>query len=86
VTTPEDQHRSLVAVRDAILHRYNDDAFERIIYSESHDEVANSRARVPQEVHPAEPGAGTPASGRHWPPPWSCWRRASPCSFRARSS
>lgn len=56
VTALDDQHRSLAAVRDAILHRHNDDAFNRVIYSESHDEVANSRARVPQEVHPAEPG------------------------------
>ena len=55
VITHEDQHRSVVAIRDALCHRYNDDAFERVIYSESHDEVANGRARVPQEVNPEYP-------------------------------
>lgn len=52
VITPDDQHRSLVAIRDAIYYRYNDDAFERVIYSESHDEVANGKARVPHEISP----------------------------------
>jgi 1,4-alpha-glucan branching enzyme len=45
VITHEDQHRSVIAIRDALCHRYNDDAFERVIYSESHDEVANGSAR-----------------------------------------
>lgn len=55
VTTPEDEQRSLAAVRDAICYRYNDDAFDRVIYSESHDEVANGKARVPQEINPNDP-------------------------------
>jgi 1,4-alpha-glucan branching enzyme len=55
VTTPEDEQRSLPAIRDAICYRYNDDAFDRVIYSESHDEVANGRARVPQEISPNDP-------------------------------
>lgn len=55
VITPEDTNRSLRAVADAILWRYNDDAFERVIYSESHDEVANGSARVPQEINPSDP-------------------------------
>ena len=55
VITHEDQHRSVIAIRDALCHRYNDDAFERVIYSESHDEVANGKARVPQEVNPEDP-------------------------------
>jgi 1,4-alpha-glucan branching enzyme len=55
VITHEDQHRSVIAICDALCHRYNDDAFERVIYSESHDEVANGRARVPQEVNPKDP-------------------------------
>ena len=41
--THEDEHRSVIAIRDALCHRYNDDAFERVIYSESHDEVANGK-------------------------------------------
>jgi 1,4-alpha-glucan branching enzyme len=30
-----------------LYYRYNDDAFARVIYSESHDEVANGKALVP---------------------------------------
>jgi 1,4-alpha-glucan branching enzyme len=55
VTTPQDESRSLAAIRDAVCYRYNDDAFDRVIYSESHDEVANGRARVPQEISPDDP-------------------------------
>lgn len=55
VITQQDEQRSLAAVRDAICYRYNDDAFDRVIYSESHDEVANGKARVPQEITPNDP-------------------------------
>jgi 1,4-alpha-glucan branching enzyme len=55
VITSQDQDRSLNSIRDAILYRYNDDAFERVIYSESHDDVANGQSRVPQEVSPDDP-------------------------------
>jgi 1,4-alpha-glucan branching enzyme len=55
VITSQDADRSLAAIRDAICFRYNDDAFQRVIYTESHDEVANGRARVPQEISPNDP-------------------------------
>ena len=55
VITPQDQQRSIAAISDAICYRYNDDAFDRVIYSESHDEVANGKARVPQEISPDDP-------------------------------
>jgi 1,4-alpha-glucan branching enzyme len=55
VITPEDEQRSLNAIRDALSHRYDDDAFARVIFSESHDAVANGKARVPQEVNPNDP-------------------------------
>lgn len=55
VITSQDQNRSLSSIRDAILYRYNDDAFARVIYSESHDDIANGQARVPQEVSPDDP-------------------------------
>jgi 1,4-alpha-glucan branching enzyme len=48
----DDQARNIDAVRDAIVHRYNESAFERVIYTESHDEVANGKARVPEEISP----------------------------------
>ncbi len=52
VTALDDAHRSMHAVADAIQLKYNNAAFHRVIYSESHDEVANGKARVPQEITP----------------------------------
>ena len=46
----EDESRNINAVRDALTFRYNDNAFERLIYTESHDEVANGSSRIPEEV------------------------------------
>ncbi len=57
LTTPRDEERSMFAVRDALLHQYNDDVFQRVIYTESHDEVANGRARIPEEIAPGDAGA-----------------------------
>jgi 1,4-alpha-glucan branching enzyme len=51
-----DEDRSMGDVREAILGRYDDDAFKRVIYTESHDEVANGRARLPQDIAPQDPG------------------------------
>lgn len=48
----DDIHRNMLSVAGAINNRYNDDAFRRVIYTESHDEVANGKARVPEEVWP----------------------------------
>ncbi len=50
-----DEHRSMDAVHAAITHRYNGDAFQRVVYSESHDEVANGKARVPSEIDGGDP-------------------------------
>lgn len=52
----DDADRNLQAVRDALLHRYGPDAFVRVIYTESHDEVANGKARVPEELAPDDAG------------------------------
>ena len=46
----DDNNRSMAAVRDAICYKYNIDAFERVIYTESHDEVANGKQRVVSEI------------------------------------
>ena len=56
VTATEDGARDMVAVRDALHHYYNGDAFRRVLYTESHDEVANGKARVPEEISPEQPG------------------------------
>ncbi len=50
----DDKLRDLGAVSKAIEHRYDLDVFRRIIYTESHDEVANGRARVPEEIWPGK--------------------------------
>ena len=42
----------MLAIRDALSHRYNGDAVKRVIYTESHDEVANGKSRVPEEIWP----------------------------------
>ncbi len=50
IITQEDVHRNVGAVAGAINHRYGGDAFTRVIYTESHDEVANGKSRVPSEI------------------------------------
>ncbi len=52
VIVSDDAARDLGAVSRAIEHRYDSDAFNRIIYTESHDEVANGSSRVPEEIWP----------------------------------
>ena len=54
----EDAHRDLEAVRNALYSRYNGDVFKRVVYTESHDEVANGKARVPEEIWPG--------NSHHW--------------------
>jgi 1,4-alpha-glucan branching enzyme len=56
ITPQDDQPRNMDALKDAILHRYDADAFSRVIYTESHDEVANGKARVPEEISPGDAG------------------------------
>ena len=54
VISSSDEDRDMDAVRDAVEFSYGD-AFSRVIYTESHDEVANGSARVPQEVDDGDP-------------------------------
>ena len=49
---PNDNERDMSAIRDAVAFTFNGDAFERIIYTESHDEVANGKSRLPEEIWP----------------------------------
>ena len=55
IITQEDANRDMNRLRAAIEWRYNNDAFQRVIYTESHDEVANGKARVPSEINPGDP-------------------------------
>jgi 1,4-alpha-glucan branching enzyme len=52
---PDDAHRHMGTVAHALQHHYNGDPFQRIIYTESHDEVANGKARVVHEIAPGDP-------------------------------
>ena len=52
LTAPQDADRDMNAVAGAISETYNDNAFCRVIYTESHDEVANGKSRVAEEIMP----------------------------------
>ncbi|MEM7457644.1 MAG: alpha-amylase family glycosyl hydrolase [Planctomycetota bacterium] len=52
-----DNDRNMWDIKSALENRYNGDAFERVIYTESHDEVANGRSRVPEEIWPGNAGS-----------------------------
>ncbi|MBW4425084.1 MAG: alpha amylase C-terminal domain-containing protein [Nostoc desertorum CM1-VF14] len=52
VVAPSDSARNMYSVRDAILQRFETDAWKRVIYSENHDEVAeiNRKVRLPEVI------------------------------------
>ena len=49
-----DNGRDLQKVVDALEFKYSNDVFRRVVYTESHDEVANGQARVPEEIQPGD--------------------------------
>ncbi|WP_437206779.1 alpha-amylase family glycosyl hydrolase [Planctomicrobium sp. SH664] len=55
LTEIADENRSLEVVREALQANYNGDPYQRVVYTESHDEVANGKARIPSEVMPDDP-------------------------------
>src|SRR5581483_6494180 len=57
IVPPDDGARDMFAVRDALEHRFNNDAIQRVIYTESHDEVANGHERVPEEIWQGNAGS-----------------------------
>ena len=57
LTSPEDNAVNMENVKTAIEHCYDNKAFARVIYTESHDEVAEGKARLPQEVSPQDTGS-----------------------------
>ncbi len=52
----DDDDRDIFKIEQAIKFRYNDDAFRRVVYTESHDEVANGKARIVEEIAPDKNG------------------------------
>ncbi|MEQ1557739.1 MAG: alpha-amylase family glycosyl hydrolase [Methyloglobulus sp.] len=57
MTMVDDQHRDMNEVENALMFRFDGDAFKRVVYSESHDEVANGKARLPTEISPDDSAA-----------------------------
>ena len=52
LVTPDDAERDVAAVAAAVGGRGR--GFSRIVYTESHDDVANGRARLPEEIRPGD--------------------------------
>jgi 1,4-alpha-glucan branching enzyme len=57
VIAPHDDDRNMREVAGAIEQQYAGDSFARTIYTESHDEVRNGQARVPEDVDPHNAGS-----------------------------
>ncbi|MCW1912020.1 alpha-amylase family glycosyl hydrolase [Luteolibacter sp. GHJ8] len=54
---PEDDDRDIGALVSAIIPSCEGDSFRRVIYSESHDEVANGHQRLVSEIDPGNPAS-----------------------------
>lgn len=52
LTQTNDEYIDLDSVVNALQHVYSGNVFSRIIYTESHDEVANGQSRLVEEVAP----------------------------------
>jgi 1,4-alpha-glucan branching enzyme len=54
LTEISDENRNMGVIRSAVENRYNNDALKRVIYTESHDEVAfkNGKRRLPEDIDP----------------------------------
>jgi 1,4-alpha-glucan branching enzyme len=50
----DDNDRALAPIETELCKYYNDDAFQRIVYSESHDADANGQARLNAEIAPQD--------------------------------
>jgi 1,4-alpha-glucan branching enzyme len=57
IIAPDDSARNMDDVSKALAHRFNNDAFQRVIFTESHDEASNGRKRVPEEIWPGKVGS-----------------------------
>lgn len=51
----EDGGRDMYELEKALLFKFREDCFSRIIYTESHDETANGKTRVSEEIVPGDP-------------------------------
>jgi 1,4-alpha-glucan branching enzyme len=51
---PDDGSRDMTAVSRVLSRKYNDRAFQRIVYTESHDADSNGAQRLPEMIHPGQ--------------------------------
>lgn len=55
LTISDDSDRNVFSVEELLLSKFNNDVFEKVIYTESHDEVADIESkRLPEEIQPGE--------------------------------
>lgn len=52
----DDEHRDLERITESLRFNFNGDAFQRVIYTESHDDVAEGDVRIPAKVSPGDAG------------------------------
>jgi 1,4-alpha-glucan branching enzyme len=58
LSTINDSDRNIHAIADQLAKRFNDDAFKRVVYSDSHDSAANNGAkRLNEEISPGQPAS-----------------------------
>jgi 1,4-alpha-glucan branching enzyme len=57
VDSIDDVYRNLTGIANALTRRYNGDAFQRVLYSDSHDSAANGGARLSEEISPGNPSS-----------------------------
>ena len=55
--TPDDDSRDVGAIASAVIPLLDGDVFRRVIYTESHDEVANGRQRLVSEIDGENPAS-----------------------------
>lgn len=56
LTQVEDHSRDLTHVIESLFNTFNNDVFQRVIFTESHDQVANGSHRLPEEIQPGQAG------------------------------
>jgi len=56
IEATSDSSRDMPTIQTAIEHSYNGNHTQRVIYTESHDEVANGKMRVPSSISVNTPG------------------------------
>jgi 1,4-alpha-glucan branching enzyme len=54
IIASDDSKRSMGGVKQALEGRFNGDALQRVVFTESHDEDANGHQRVPEEIWPGK--------------------------------